>query len=172
MTTGGERATAAEAVLARLEAIESLLVEQAEHLRIESHRKQAIISEQSQRLREAEGGLFRELQLPLVSAMGGLVDRLTGYSGSDAVLAESVREELLEALAMVDIHPVPTGGGFDPALHRAAGTAAEPSLPDGAIVEVWSSGWARGRTVIRHASVVVNKTANSGPPPGRGRPAP
>lgn len=144
-------------VHARLDAITALLKEQADQLRIESHRKQAIIAEQSDRIKKAEGGLFRELQLPLVSAIGTVIDRLQRYGGADQELAESVLDELAEALAMQDIHPVPTEVPFDPELHRAVRVVDDAQASDGAIIEVWSRGWARGGKVIRPASVVVNR---------------
>ncbi|THV42459.1 nucleotide exchange factor GrpE [Glycomyces buryatensis] len=161
MVDGGETPVP-QRILEKLDAISELVGEQSEHLRLESNRKQAIIADQSRRLKDAEGGLFRELQLPLVSAIGSVVDRLHAYDGPDPVLADSIREELLEALAMLDINPVPTTGGFDVGLHQAAKIVDDPNLPDGAIVEVWKGGWSRAGTVIRHASVVVNKPSRAG----------
>jgi len=142
------------AITERLDGIEREYREQLAHARHESNRKQMIIADQARRLELAEGGLFRDLQQPVVSSLAAIIDRLDGYRGPDQDLAVSIRDELLETLALHDIHPVETTGAFDPARHRAVATAVGGGSA-GTIVEVWRRGYARGDDVFRHASVVV-----------------
>ena len=68
-----------------------------------------------------------------------------------------VQERLLEALAAVDVVPVPTEAcAFDPHLHVAVETAAATDqVRPGAIVREHRRGYAHGDTVLRYAEVIV-----------------
>ncbi len=70
---------------------------------------------------------------------------------------EIVRERLLEALAAVEVVPIPAEGRvFDPHLHIALETvAATEKAPSGTIVGEHRRGYVRGDTVLRYAEVIV-----------------
>lgn len=121
---------------------------------LESNRQQALIGELSRGLKEAQQGLH---QLPLALGIAAVVDRLDAYAGPDPAAAASVRDELLELLALHGIHPVACDGAFEPSLHRAVRLEDRPGAAPGAVLEVWARGYVRGEAVIRHAQVVVNR---------------
>ncbi len=115
--------------------------------------------------------LQRATALPDSSALPSFWQRLnpahravaaTEASSSQAIAAwleglEFVQERLLEALAAVDVVPVPTAGRvFDPHLHVAVETApATDQVHPGAIVREQRRGYAQGDTVLRYAEVIV-----------------
>lgn len=68
-----------------------------------------------------------------------------------------VQERLLEALAAVDVVPIPTAGCvFDPHLHVAVETAPATDLVrPGGIVREHRRGYVQGDTVLRYAEVIV-----------------
>ena len=68
-----------------------------------------------------------------------------------------VQERMLEALAAVDVVPIPTEGrSFDPHLHVAVETVrATGQMRSGAIVREQRRGYMRADTVLRFAEVVV-----------------
>lgn len=72
-----------------------------------------------------------------------------------------VHERLLEALAAVEVAPIPAEGGvFDPHLHIALETvAATDTTPAGTIVREHRRGYVRGDTVLRYAEVIVARIA-------------
>ncbi|MFI6323243.1 nucleotide exchange factor GrpE [Nonomuraea sp. NPDC050556] len=117
--------------------------------------KRRLIEEQEVRLRQAEGGLFRDLQLPLVRGIAAVIDRLDKYEGADPGFVQGVRDELLELLELNGIREVPTDQGFDRAQHEAAAVRAEEGAEPGSIVEVWNRGYARDTWVFRPARVVI-----------------
>ncbi|MCW3053393.1 MAG: GrpE protein [Chthonomonadales bacterium] len=68
-----------------------------------------------------------------------------------------VQERLLEALAAVDVVPIPTEGrSFDPHLHVAVETVPATGLTrSGAIVREQRRGYMQADTILRYAEVVV-----------------
>ena len=68
-----------------------------------------------------------------------------------------VQDRLLEALAAVDVVPIPTEGRvFDPHLHVAVETASATDLVrPGGIVREHRRGYMRDDTILRYAEVVV-----------------
>lgn len=149
------------AIRKTLETLAKRFEDQFSMHRLESNRQHALIGEHARRLKEAEGGLFRDLQLPFVIGIAAIVDRLDAYEGTDNQVTESIRDELLELLALHDIHPVRSTGQFDPALHRAMRIDLQPDSPLGVILQVWARGYARGPWVFRHAQVVVNSAGQA-----------
>ena len=69
-----------------------------------------------------------------------------------------MRSELTAALARVGIESFsPVGEPFDPAVHEAMATAAQPpgGAQSGTVVEVYQPGYRLGASIIRPARVVV-----------------
>jgi molecular chaperone GrpE (heat shock protein) len=93
----------------------------------------------------------------LVLGIAAIIDRLDAYAGSDPASAGSVRDDLLELLALNGVHPVECRGAVDSSLHRVVRVVEQPEAAPGAVVAVWARGYASGETVIRHAQVVVNR---------------
>jgi molecular chaperone GrpE len=57
------------------------------------------------------------------------------------------------------------GAPFDPHRHEAVSVRRDPDQPDQVVLEVARRGYARGGTVFRPASVVVNDLGLSPTPP-------
>jgi molecular chaperone GrpE len=101
-------------------------------------------------------GLAKEL-LPALDNL----DRALAAAAQDDPLLEGVRlvrSELSGALARAGIESFsPQGEVFDPALHEAVATAAQPEdgAPSGTVVEVYQSGYRLRDSIIRPARVVV-----------------
>ncbi len=89
------------------------------------------------------------------------LDRALAAAAQDDPLLEGVRlvrSELSAALARAGIESFsPAGEAFDPVLHEAVATAAQPAdgASGGTVVEVYQPGYRLGETVIRPARVVV-----------------
>ncbi|MFD9944276.1 nucleotide exchange factor GrpE [Nonomuraea sp. NPDC059023] len=116
--------------------------------------KRKLLEEQARRIQQAEGALFRDLQLPLVLGVATVIDRIDRHEG-EKELALEIRDELLELLAANGIREVPTDAGFDRATHEAAAARPEEGSEPGTILEVWNRGYARHGWVFRPARVVV-----------------
>ncbi|MCH7231048.1 nucleotide exchange factor GrpE [Glycomyces sp. L485] len=127
--------------------------------RLESNRQQSLIGELSRSLKEAQKGLH---QLPLVLGISAIVDRLDAYTGPDPDAADSVRDELLELLALHGVRPIRGDGPVDPSLHEVVRVEDRSDAEPGAVLEVWARGYLRGETVVRHAQVVVNRPRSRG----------
>lgn len=117
--------------------------------------KRKLIEEQEVRLRQAEGGLFRDLQLPLVRGIAAVIDRIDAYDGAEQEFAHLLRDELLELLEVNGIHQVPTDQGFDRTRHEAAAVREVEGAEPGTVLEVWNRGYARDTWVFRPAKVVI-----------------
>ena len=83
-------------------------------------------------------------------------------------LAEGMRaidRQMRDLLAAHDIVPLEAlGQPFDPKLHEAIGTMADPNYAPGMVCAVTQRGWMRGKDVLRHARVLVSKEPEpSGP---------
>jgi molecular chaperone GrpE (heat shock protein) len=96
----------------------------------------------------------------LVLGIAAIIDRLDAYAGSDPAAAGSVRDDLLELLALHGVHPVNCRGPVDSELHRVVRVEERPQVEPGAVLAVWARGYASGGTVIRHAQVVINRPRN------------
>ncbi|MFI6908954.1 nucleotide exchange factor GrpE [Nonomuraea sp. NPDC050394] len=116
--------------------------------------KRKLLEEQARRIQQAEGALFRDLQLPLVLGVATVIDRIDRREGEKEFALE-IRDELLELLAANGINEVPTDTGFDRANHEAAAARPEEGSEPGTILEVWNRGYARHGWVFRPARVVV-----------------
>ncbi|MFI9558394.1 nucleotide exchange factor GrpE [Nonomuraea endophytica] len=117
--------------------------------------KRKLLEEQARRIQQAEGGLFRDLQLPLVLGVAAVIDRIDRHEGEEREFALAIRDELLELLAVNGIREVPTDTGFDRATHEAAAARPEEGSEPGTVLEVWNRGYARHGWVFRPARVVV-----------------
>ncbi len=72
---------------------------------------------------------------------------------------EMIHREIMGVLQGYGLEEVvPVGETFDPNLHEAVGTAADPEKPDNTILSVMRSGWVMRGRVLRPAMVQVNKT--------------
>ncbi|MFI6393882.1 nucleotide exchange factor GrpE [Nonomuraea sp. NPDC050547] len=117
--------------------------------------KRKLLEEQARRIQQAEGALFRDLQLPLVLGVATVIDRIDRHEAEEGDFALAIRDELLELLAVNGIREVPTDTAFDRATHEAAAARPEEGSEPGAILEVWNRGYARHGWVFRPARVVV-----------------
>ncbi|MFI6504637.1 nucleotide exchange factor GrpE [Nonomuraea typhae] len=117
--------------------------------------KRKLLEEQARRIQQVEGGLFRDLQLPLVLGVAAVIDRLDRHEGEGREHSHAIRDELLDLLERNGIRQVATDKGFDPANHEAVAARAEAGHPPGTVLEVWSRGYARHGWVFRPARVVV-----------------
>src|SRR5271155_4700904 len=102
------------------------------------------------------GSLAKEM-LP---ALDNLDRALEGAAAADPLLqgVRLVRNELKAALARAGIESFrPLGEPFDPAVHEAVATAAQPpgGSPSGTVVEVYQDGYRLGEGILRPARVVV-----------------
>jgi molecular chaperone GrpE len=96
----------------------------------------------------------------LLPALDNLDRALDAAAQDDPLLhgVRLVRSELAGALARAGIESFdPIGEAFDPTLHEAMATAAQPpeGPPSGTVVEVYQPGYRLGASVIRPARVVV-----------------
>jgi len=102
------------------------------------------------------GSLAKEL-LPALDNL----DRALDAAAEDDPLLQGVRlvrTELKAALARAGIESFcPLGEQFDPSLHEAVATAAQPlgGAPGGTVVEVYQDGYRLGEGILRPARVVV-----------------
>jgi len=96
----------------------------------------------------------------LVLGIAAIIDRLDAYAESDPVAAGSVRDDLLELLALHGVHPVKCQGAVDSSLLRVVRVEQQPQVEPGAVLSVWARGYASDETVIRHAQVVINRPRN------------
>ncbi|MFC9897652.1 nucleotide exchange factor GrpE [Nocardia sp. NPDC127579] len=117
--------------------------------------KRALIDDLFARTKQAELGPFRQYLQPLVSDLALLIGRLDDYAGSDAGFIDSVRDELLEALARYGVREVPTDGVFDPSLHEAV-AVQESEAPQHSVLAVRRRGFSHDGWVFRPASVVIS----------------
>ena len=90
----------------------------------------------------------------------GLLDKTWMAAENDPLLqgVRLVRTELKAALARAGIESFcPLGERFDPSLHEAVATAAQPpgGAPSGTVVEVYQDGYRLGEGILRPARVVV-----------------
>ena len=98
----------------------------------------------------------------LLPAIDNLDRALEAASAQDPLLegVRLVRAELGAALARVGVESYsPLGEAFDPSVHEAMATAAQPpegGTPSGTVVEVYQQGYRLGSSVIRPARVVVS----------------
>jgi molecular chaperone GrpE len=96
----------------------------------------------------------------LLPALDNLDRALEAAAEDDPLLqgVRLVRTELKAALARVGIESFcPLGEQFDPSLHEAVATAAQPpgGAPSGIVVEVYQDGYRLGEGILRPARVVV-----------------
>jgi molecular chaperone GrpE len=96
----------------------------------------------------------------LLPALDNL-DRAIAHADQDDPLLQGVRlvrSELAAALARAGIESFsPAGEPFDPEVHEAVATAAQPpgGKPSGTVVEVYQPGYRLGASILRPARVVV-----------------
>ncbi len=96
----------------------------------------------------------------LLPALDNLDRALEAAAEDDPLLqgVRLVRTELKAALARAGIESFcPLGEQFDPSLHEAVATAAQPpgGAPSGTVVEVYQDGYRLGEGILRPARVVV-----------------
>jgi molecular chaperone GrpE len=96
----------------------------------------------------------------LLPALDNLDRALEAAAEDDPLLqgVRLVRTELKAALARAGIESFrPLGERFDPSLHEAVATAAQPpgGAPSGIVVEVYQDGYRLGEGILRPARVVV-----------------
>jgi molecular chaperone GrpE len=96
----------------------------------------------------------------LLPALDNLDRALEAAAEDDPLLqgVRLVRTELKAALARAGIDSFcPLGEQFDPSLHEAVATAAQPpgGAPSGTVVEVYQDGYRLGEGILRPARVVV-----------------
>jgi molecular chaperone GrpE len=96
----------------------------------------------------------------LLPALDNLDRALEAAAENDPLLqgVRLVRTELKAALARAGIESFcPLGEQFDPSLHEAVATAAQPpgGAPSGTVVEVYQDGYRLGEGILRPARVVV-----------------
>jgi molecular chaperone GrpE len=102
-----------------------------------------------------------KLAKELLPAIDNLDRALDGAATDDPLLegVRLVRAELSAALARVGVESFsPDGEAFDPVVHEAMSTVAQPpegGTPSGTVVEVYQPGYKLGEQVIRPARVVV-----------------
>ena len=110
-----------------------------------------------------ENGLRRSLQ-PLAENLLLVLDNLdmalaAPVTSEDAVnLAAGVqltRDQLVTAIATLDVKPIGVEGEFDPAVHQAVETVEAGGADPGAIVDVVRPGFTWRHGVLRHAQVRV-----------------
>jgi molecular chaperone GrpE len=97
----------------------------------------------------------------LLPALDNLDRALEAAAEDDPLLqgVRLVRTELKGALARAGIESFcPLGERFDPSLHEAVATAAQPpgGAPSGTVVEVYQDGYRLGEGILRPARVVVS----------------
>ena len=112
---------------------------------------------------ELDSALFRTLQ-PLLDELLLVMDYLDMALAAPATNAESkalaagvelTRSKLSQALELVDVRTVPTGGTFDPALHEAGESRASADKPPGTILATTRPGYTWQGRILRPARVVV-----------------
>ncbi len=113
--------------------------------------------------REAAAGYERgvsALSKELLPALDNLDRALEAAAEDDPLLqgVRLVRKELKAALARAGIESFcPLGETFDPSVHEAVATAAQPpgGAVSGIVVEVYQDGYRLGEGILRPARVVV-----------------
>jgi molecular chaperone GrpE (heat shock protein) len=131
------------------------------------HREQVIdrLFEENRALRH---GLLQEALAPVQAGLYRLYDlacreaaRLRGAPGDEGrfgSLLEAIAAEVAEVLARTGAELIEAGPGdpYDPARHRATGTAPGPG---GQVVAVAAAGFRQGERILRKADVVVGVAA-------------
>lgn len=108
----------------------------------------------------------REMLAAFLDVVDSLDHALVAHEGEDNEWVRgtrSIRAQALEVLKRFGAKPFRSKGEpFDPERHEAVGSRAEPSMPEGAIVEVLRSGYElRDGVLLRPARVVVNQTQDA-----------
>jgi molecular chaperone GrpE len=103
--------------------------------------------------------LMRSL-VPAMDHFGLAIKSLDAASDTESVrqgviMIHRELESVLEQSGLSIIEPGEVA--FDPNLHEAVGTDADPSKPDGVILELMRPGWSLNGRVLRPALVRVNK---------------
>ncbi len=110
-----------------------------------------------------------ELALPLARRVFHVIDRLDATPGD---LAESLTEELVDALDAMGIEEVRDAGLFDPSVHELLAPATGQPLAAGQPIKKVRRGWRQGSRLVRAALVQAETSPSmrerSDPPP-RGR---
>jgi len=104
--------------------------------------------------------------LPVLDDLERALEHADAEPGAVIDGVRSVLEQAREVIARLgyprrDDQGVP----FDPALHEAVSTVAEPGVPEGTVVRVLRPGYGGGRRQLRPAQVVVAKGYGDGPAP-------
>lgn len=102
----------------------------------------------------------QQISAGLVHAIAAIIDRLDAYAGPDPASARSVRDDLLELLALHGVRPVVCDGPVDPSRHQVVRVEEREDAAPGSVTEVWARGYVRSEAVIRHAQVVINRPPN------------
>jgi molecular chaperone GrpE (heat shock protein) len=124
---------------------------------LEDKTSRRILAELTERTQRAEAGLFREHLHPLVVQLARIIDRLDRHDGPDVEFALSIRDELLDALAVHGVVEVDTAGEFDPARHEAVEVSSDERAADRAVTALLRRGYRHGDWVFRPAQVAVNR---------------
>jgi molecular chaperone GrpE len=112
---------------------------------------------------ELDSALLRTLQ-PLLDELLLVSDYLDMALAAPATGAEAkalatgvelTRTKLAQALELVDVRPIPTGGTFDPARHEASESRATRESPPDTILAITRPGYTWQGRILRPARVVV-----------------
>jgi len=112
---------------------------------------------------ELDSALFRTLQ-PLLDELLLVADYLDMALSAPAASAEAkslaagvelTRSKLAQALELVDVCAISTGGSFDPALHEAGESRIVPDKAPGTILATTRPGYTWQGRILRPARVVV-----------------
>ncbi len=122
-----------------------LLEDRAKNALIEAVQEQARVANDQLARRDVES-LFREVLLA--------VDRLREGPASEQ-LAESVAEELLDALRRRDLVEIDGDRAFDARVHEVVATVVADDLPPNSIASVERRGYALAGRLLRPARVVL-----------------
>ena len=144
-----------ERVLGELEELRNRFT----HKIAEDRAKNQLIVAVQQSLRErdetARGEAYRSIFKEILVAL----DRLISQDPS-AALTESVREEILDILALRGLERIEAQGLYNPAIHEVAGVVpADETHPAGSIVSEVKEGFMLADRVLRPALVTVARAA-------------
>ena len=115
-----------------------------------------LIESLTERLRDAERGQFTLYVQPLVVALALALDRADAYEGPGSEFVASLRDEILDILALYGVQQVPAEGRLDPAMHELV--EVEPSEgPELEVTRVLRRGFHRDGGLIRAARVAARR---------------
>ena len=107
---------------------------------------------------QMEERLLRDL-LPLADNLQRILGHVSPQEVHPGLYAgvQLSLKAFMDTLAKYGVHPIEAlGEPFDPALHEAAGTTPDPTLPSGIVVHVEQTGYTVDGRLLRPARVLVS----------------